>query len=334
MMQEAPRNAKRGVHRRRVVFVAFPQVVLMDLIGPWEVFALANALADSDSPPYSLELVSGTNGAKIPSWSGITLESHRPAKTSRGTIDTLVVPATGMAWAPEADRFSAVLRRLAKRSRRIVSICGGAFLLAEAGLLDGKKATTHWRGTEGLAARYPNVDVQADPIFVKDENIYTSAGVTAGIDLALALVEEDLGQAMALDCARNLVVFMRRPGGQSQFSATLESQHAERDVINDLVAWAADNLSNELSVQVLAERAHMSVRNFSRVFRNEVGQTPAAFIERLRVDATRQRLEETDESMDEISKHCGFRSADSMRRSFRRVVKVAPSDYRKRFRAH
>lgn len=331
-MEKASRNTRRGVRHRRVVFVAFPQVVLLDLIGPWEVFSLANALAGGDSSPYDLELVSGTNSAQIPSWSGISLESHRPAKTSRGAIDTLIVPATGMAWAPEAERFSSVLRRLAKRSRRIVSICGGAFLLAEAGLLDGKKATTHWRGTESLAARYPKVDVQGDSIFVKDGNIYTSAGVTAGIDLALALVEEDLGQAVALDCARNLVVFMRRPGGQSQFSATLQSQQADRDVINELVAWAADNLSNDLSVRVLAERAHMSLRNFSRVFRSEVGQTPAAFVEKLRVDATRQRLEETDESIDEISKRCGFRSADSMRRSFQRVVKVAPSDYRQRFR--
>ncbi len=330
-MKKAAANARRGVHRR-VVFVAFPHVVLLDLIGPWEVFSLANKLADRDSPPYDLELVSGANSAKIPSGGGISLESHRPAKNCRGAIDTLIVPATDWARASEAQQFSSVLQRLAQRSHRIVSICGGAFLLAEAGLLDGKKATTHWRGTEDLATRFPKVDVQADSIFVKDGNTYTSAGVTAGIDLALALVEEDLGQAVALDCARNLVVFMRRPGGQSQFSATLESQHAERDVINELVAWAADNLGNDLSVQVLAERAHMSLRNFSRVFRAEVGQTPAAFVEKLRVDATRQRLEETDESIDEISKHCGFRSADSMRRSFQRVVKVAPSDYRQRFR--
>ncbi len=327
-MKKAARSARRGA-RRRVVFVAFPEVVLLDLIGPWDVFALANKLANRDSPPYDLELVSGANAAKITSDGGISLESHRPAKNCRGAIDTLIVPA---AWVSEAQQFSSVLQRLARRSRRIVSICGGAFLLAEAGLLDGKKATTHWRGTADLAKRFPKVDVQADSIFVKDGQTYTSAGVTAGIDLALALVEEDLGQAVALDCARNLVVFMRRPGGQSQFSATLESQHAERDVINELVAWAADNLSNDLSVRALAERAHMSLRNFSRVFRNEVGQTPAAFVEKLRVDATRRRLEETDESIDEISKHCGFRSADSMRRSFQRVVKVAPSDYRQRFR--
>ncbi len=330
MKQPGP-DARRGNHRR-VIFVAFPQVVLLDLIGPWEVFSLANQLAGSDSAPYELELVSGNDSATIPSSGGISMDSHRSAKHCRGFIDTLIVPATEMAWDSKSPQFVPVLRRLSQKSRRIVSICGGAFLLAEAGLLDGRRATTHWRGTEPLARRFPKVDVQADSIYVKDGNVYTSAGVTAGIDLALALVEEDLGQAIALECARNLVMFMRRPGGQSQFSTTLESQNAERDVINELVAWAADNLRGDLSVQALAERAHMSLRNFSRVFRSEVGQTPAAFVEKLRIDAVRQRLEESDESLDAISAYCGFRSADSMRRSFRRVVKVAPGDYRRRFR--
>ena len=328
-----PRRMTRGGDTRRVVFLAFPRVILLDLIGPWEVLSLANKLARSESSPYDLELVSGDGSATIPSGAGISMDSHRPARNCRGAIDTLIVPATDLAWVAEPPtQFSTVLRRLAGRSRRIVSICGGAFSLAAAGLLDGKKATTHWSGTKDLAARFPKVDVQPDSIFVKDGSVYTSAGVTAGIDLALALVEEDLGQAIALDCARHLVVFMRRPGGQSQFSNTLECQHAERDTINELIAWAADNLSSDLSVQAMAERVHMSVRNFSRVFRGEVGQTPAAFVERLRVDATRRRLEETDESLDEISTRCGFRSADSMRRSFQRVVKVAPSRYRQRFR--
>lgn len=328
-----PARSARHSDTRRVVFLAFPQVVLLDLFGPWEVFSLANKLAGREPPPYALELVSGDGSATIPSGGGISIDSHRLAPGYRGVIDTLIVPATDLAWvAKPPTHFVTVLRRLAGRSRRVVSICGGAFLLGEAGLLDGKKATTHWRGTQDLAARFPKIDVQADSIFVKDENVYTSAGVTAGIDLALALVEEDLGQAFALDCARDLVVFMRRPGGQSQFSATLEAQHAERDVINDLIAWAADNLSSDLSVQAMAERVHMSLRNFSRVFRNEIGQTPAAFVEKLRADAARQRLVETDDSIDVIAKICGFHSADSMRRSFRRVVKVAPSDYRQRFR--
>lgn len=332
MMRNRPLSGARASGHRRIVFLAFPRVVLLDLTGPWEVFSLANTLINQDPAPYDLQLVSGANSSTIQTGAGIALESHRAARYCRGPIDTLIVPATDSAWSSDAPQFCSVLQRLARSSCRIVSICGGAFLLAEAGLLDGKKATTHWRGTEELSLRFPEVDVQANAIFVKDGSVYTSAGVTAGIDLALALVEEDLGQAVALDCARNLVMFMRRPGGQSQFSTTLESQHTERDIINEVVAWATDNLGNDLSVQSLSERAHMSLRNFSRVFRNEVGQTPAAFVERLRVDATRQRLEETDESIDEIAKHCGFGSADSMRRSFQRVVKVAPSDYRQRFR--
>ena len=317
---------------RRIVFLAFPQVVLLDLIGPWEVFNLANSLMAEQTPPYKLELVSGDNSSEILSCGGISMASHRTASTCRGDIDTLLVPAAGMSSRSQPSVQSlTVLRRLAGRSRRVVSICGGAMLLASIGILNGKKATTHWRGADELAARFPSVDVQPDSIFVKDGNVYTSAGVTAGIDLSLALVEEDLGRAMALDCARHLVVFMRRPGGQSQFSATLESQHTERSSINELIAWASDNPSSDLSVAAMANRVHMSLRNFSRVFRGEVGQTPAAFVERLRVEVARRRLEETEHSLDTIAKHCGFGSADSMRRSFHRVVKVAPTDYRQRF---
>lgn len=324
-------DASKG-KSRRVVFIAFPQVALLDLTGPWEVLSLANTLSCTKIPPYDLELVSGDDSATIVSGGGISMVSHRSATSCRGAIDTLIVPAADLDWIAEpTDRSSKVLQRLARRSRRVVSICAGAFFLAAAGLLDGKKATTHWRGIDELSARFPKVDVQGDSIFVKDQNVYTSAGVTAGIDLTLALVEEDLGRAMALDCARNLVVFMRRPGGQSQFSTTLESQHVERDSINELIAWVADNLSSNLSVEAMSERAHMSLRNFSRVFRNEVGQTPAAFVEKLRVEAARRSLEETDQSLDDIAKNCGFGSADSMRRSFHRVVRVAPSDYRKRF---
>lgn len=318
---------------RRIVFFAFPQVVLLDVIGPWEVFYAANVRVGGTVPPYELELVSGDDSDTVFSCSGISMASHRTASHCRGPIDTLIVPAQGFGQQAEPSaRSSKVLRRLAGRSRRIVSICGGAIRLAAAGLLNGKKATTHWRVADDLAARFPKVMVQSNSIFVKDGNVYTSAGVTAGIDLALALVEEDLGRATALDCARYLVMFMRRPGGQSQFSVTLESQQAERSAINELITWAADNPAGDLSVEGMAERAHMSLRNFSRVFRSETGQTPAAFAEKLRVEAARRSLEEMDDSLDAIANACGFGSADSMRRSFNRVVKVAPSDYRRRFR--
>ncbi len=327
-----PRPEKQHSGKRRVVFLSFPQVMLLDLIGPWEVFSLANRLAGDDSSPYELILISAEPSPTISSGGGISMVGHRTARHLRGPIDTLIVPATDLVWVADPPQaHSAIVRRLARRSRRLVSICGGAFFLAAAGLLDGKKATTHWAGTSDLADRFPQVDVQADSIFVQDGDVYTSAGVTAGIDLALSLVEEDLGQAIALECARHLVVFMRRPGGQSQFSATLESQSAERDTVNELVAWASDNLAADLSVQAMADRVNMSLRNFSRVFRDEVGQTPAAFVQQLRVDAVRRRLEESNESLDEISAGCGFGSTDSMRRSFQRLVKVAPRDYRQRF---
>ena len=320
---------------RRIVFLTFPQVALLDLTGPWEVFSQANAQACDEIPPYHLELVSGDGSQTILSGAGISVVSHRTATHCRGAIDTLIVPAAEMNLnRDEMTRRNEWLCNFAGQSRRIVSICGGAFFLAEAGLLDGKKATTHWRGTKELAARFPKIHVQADSIFVKDGHVYTSAGVTAGIDLALALVEEDLGRTVALNCARELVVFMRRPGGQSQFSVSLESQRAERNTLNELIAWAVENLSGDLSIEAMAQRVHMSRRNFSRVFRSEVGQTPAAFVEKLRVEAARRRLEETDESLEAISAHCGFGSADSMRRSFHRVVKVAPSDYRRRFCNH
>lgn len=326
------RRTRTANKSRRIVFLAFPRVVLLDLIGPWEVFNLANALAGEKTPPYDLQLVSGDDSPAIDSCGGISMASHRTANSCRGAIDTLMVPAAGMTLQLQPPAHSLrVLRRLAGRSRRIVSICGGAMLLAAAGLLDGKKATTHWRAANELAFHFPSIDVQPDSIFVKDGNVYTSAGVTAGIDLALALVEEDLGRTIALHCARYLVVFMRRPGGQSQFSATLESQQAERNSINELIAWVTDNLDSDLSVESMADRVHMSLRNFSRVFRRETGQTPAALVERLRVEAARRRLEETDEPLETIAAACGFGSADSMRRSFHRVVKVAPSDYRRRF---
>lgn len=325
-------TATPRVHSRRIVFLAFPGVALLDLTGPWETFSLANSLTREHPPPYSLELVSGDGSDTIQSGNGISLASQRAAQYCRGELDTLVVPASELTWVSEhSEHTSRVIKRLAQRSRRIVSICAGAFLLASAGLLNGKKATTHWRGADDLAARFPDVDVQPDSIFVKDGNVYTSAGVTAGIDLALALVGEDLGRLTALNCARHLVVFMRRPGGQSQFSATLESQSVERNAIEELIVWAADNLAGDLSLDSMSSKACMSVRNFSRVFRNEVGETPAMFVEKLRVEAARRRLEETSESLDTIAMACGFGSADSMRRSFHRVLNVAPSDYRRRF---
>jgi transcriptional regulator GlxA family with amidase domain len=210
-------------------------------------------------------------------------------------------------------------------------VCTGAFVLAAAGLLDGRRATTHWRSCASLARRYPQITVDADPIFVRDGNIYTSAGVTAGMDLALALVEEDHGREVALHVARELVLFLRRPGGQSQFSAQLAVQAADREPLRELQAWIADHLDQDLSIPALAARVAMSERNFARVFTREVGVTPARFVETARIEAARRRLEESSHGVEAVAAQCGFGTAESMRRTFLRRLRVPPSAYRHRF---
>jgi transcriptional regulator GlxA family with amidase domain len=331
------REPERTPARRRIVFLAFPNTVLLDLAGPWDVFNGANLFAGLAQKPYALELVSVTGDIRIETAGGPPLVGGRSAGSCRGPIDTLVVPAALGLEGGVADRAGdrsglGHLRRLARASRRVVSVCGGTFILAAAGLLDGLRVTTHWRYCDDLARKYPGLTVEPDQIFVRDGSTYTSAGVTAGMDLALALVEEDLGRALALTVARDLVMFVRRSGGQTQYSTALESQQAERDSLRDLLAWAVDHLEQDLSVEAMARKAHMSPRNFSRVFGREVGETPARHVERLRVDAARQQLEESESDYGDVARRCGFGSVNSMRRSFLRVLKVTPSDYRKRFR--
>jgi transcriptional regulator GlxA family with amidase domain len=251
----------------------------------------------------------------------------------RGKIDTLLV-AGGDAIEqskinPEPVRW---LKQIAKRARRVGSVCTGAMLLARAGLLDGRRVTTHWNWCETLVRRAPRADVDPDPIFVRDENVYTSAGVTAGMDLALALVEEDYGSKLALQVARNLVLYLRRPGGQSQFSAALSLQATDRKPLRELEAWVLDHLHKPLTVPVLAQRVAMSPRNFARVFTREMKTTPAKFVERLRVEAARRRLEESQNSMETIASECGFGNVNSMRNVFQRTLKISPGQYRRHFR--
>jgi transcriptional regulator GlxA family with amidase domain len=210
-------------------------------------------------------------------------------------------------------------------------VCTGAFVLAEAGLLDGKRAATHWQSCARFAERYPKVAVDPDPIFVRQGRVYTSAGVTAGMDLALALVEEDHGHQIAREVARELVLFLKRPGGQSQFSAQLQTQFSDRAPLAELQAWIADHLAADLSVAALAHRVAMSPRNFARVFALSIGRTPARFVEQVRVEAARRRLEESRASVDEIAEKCGFGTRESMRRSFQRLLRVSPAAYRSRF---
>jgi transcriptional regulator GlxA family with amidase domain len=322
---------------RRVVVVAYPRVDPLDVAGPCEVFASARALLPEAGRPdgagYTVEVLSCSRELTIDSDSAVRLQAHRSIRDHRGAIDTLLVAGgQGTTDATRDPHLLRWLRRVAPRVRRLGSVCTGAFVLAAAGLLDGRRATTHWKYCPLLARLYPQVDVEPDSIFVRDGHVFTSAGVTAGMDLALALVEEDYGRAVALAIARHLVLFVCRPGGQRQFSVQLQTQAADREPLRELQAWVAEHLDADLRVERLAARVHMSVRNFARVFRKQVGQTPAGFVEQLRVEAARRRLEESAAGLARVAAECGFGSADSMRRSFLRLLRVAPSDYRRRFR--
>jgi transcriptional regulator GlxA family with amidase domain len=226
------------------------------------------------------------------------------------------------------------LKSVAGRIRRIGSVCTGSMLLARAGLLNGRKATTHWKWCEFLAKKYPSIEVCPDRIYVRDGKVYTSAGVTAGMDLALALVEEDHGSRLALEVARDLVLYLRRPGGQSQFSVALSTQLSDRKPLRDLAAWMLENLRRPLTVQVLAKQVAMSPRNFARTFTREMQITPAKYVERLRVEIVRRRLEETQHSLKRIAGDCGFGSVKSMREVFQRALRIAPVEYRQRFQGN
>lgn len=315
---------------RRVVLVAFPDVQALDVTGPSEVFSLAER---AHAGAYATELVT-TAGLPFRTSSGLQLTPDGSIPTCGGAIDTLLVAGgRGVRSAVADEALSSWLRLAARRSRRVGSVCTGAFLLARAGLLNGRRATTHWTACSALQRSYPAIAVAFDPIFVRDGNLYTSAGVTAGIDLALALVEEDLGPRAALEVARELVLFIRRPGGQAQFSAGLAGQAAERPSLRSLQAWIADHLDDDLSVAALARRAFMSERNLARVFGQQVGVTPAAYVEALRLERARTLLETTDAQLEEVAGRCGFGTVETLRRTFGRRLKVSPSDYRSRFAA-
>ncbi len=315
--------------------LAFPDVQILDVTGPLEVFARTSRwLKDRGrrrDDAYTVEIVGLERGGFRAS-SGLRLHADRAYHEVRGGLDTLLV-AGGLgteryASSPPLLRW---LRGQSRRVRRLASVCTGAYFLAEAGLLDGRRATTHWLNCDDLARRFPRVRVEPDTLYVREGNVYTAAGVTSGIDLALALVEEDLGRDVALAIARVLVMFLRRPGGQAQFSAQLAGQIAEHEPLRDLQAWILDHPSEDLAVERLARRAAMSPRNFARVFTREVGATPARFVTRVRVETARRLLEETRVPLDVVCARSGLGSSESMRRAFLKVVGVAPGQYRERF---
>jgi transcriptional regulator GlxA family with amidase domain len=334
---------------RRVLIVAAAPAQVLDLAGPAEVFAQAGSLLaqshggtgrrGTSTALYNVDVavVPAASDKQLPATtSGVRLEagpSLAELFADRRPLDTLIIAGgEGARSRAEEPELQAAVRRLAGRARRVASVCTGAFVMAAAGLLDGKRATTHWRWCDTLARRHPSVRVEAEPIFTRDGELWTSAGVTAGIDLALAMVEDDHGHALALAIARELVMFLRRPGGQQQFSAVLSAQASPDAHMRDLVAWMADNLHQPLTVDALAARTRFSPRQFARIFQRELGVSPGRMMDRMRVEAARRRLEETPQGLAAISAACGFGGEEAMRRAFLRYVGTPPGAYRERFK--
>jgi transcriptional regulator GlxA family with amidase domain len=324
----------RPRHPRQVAIVAFPGVQSLDVTGPLEVFVAAGTLlkhTGRDGRPYEVRVLS-RDGQPLSTSSGLQIVPHGSFSDSPAQLDTLIV--AGGFGSREASRDPATVEWIvesSKRARRTASVCTGAFLLARAGLLDGRRATTHWFAASELARAYPAVRVDPEPIFLRDGDVWTSAGVTAGMDLSLALVEDDLDRDAALTIARHLVLFLRRPGNQAQFSATLAAQEPEREPLREVRRHIAENLAGDLSVETLANLAHMSPRNFARRFREETGVTPARHVESVRVEAARRALEDTVTPVAVVARECGFGTAETMRRAFLRALGVAPAEYRRRF---
>jgi transcriptional regulator GlxA family with amidase domain len=314
---------------RQILVLALDGCQSLDVLGPVEVFDHASIEVPG---AYRVELIAPTDDGTVTMSSGVRL-GVAPLPEPPPRHDTLVI--AGGAGAREGVTDAALLdwiARASRRARRTVSICTGAYLLAAAGLLENRRATTHWEYCDQLATTYTNVQVEADPVFIRDGDVWTSAGITAGIDLTLALVEDDLGPNVALAVARQLVVFLKRPGGQSQFSSALSAQQAARPELRELQAWIAGHLDEDLSVSTLADRAIMSERSFARAFRREVGQTPAAYVEALRIEHARALLESGAPSLDAVAQSAGFASAEVLRRAFHRHIGIPPADYRERFR--
>ena len=332
---------------RHIVFAVAPELVLLDACGPLEAFwraeltmaAAAGKSGNAAEPVAYRTTVASIDGGVLQTFPGLPVVTQRLDSLDDQPIDTLIVPGVPIdehcTLQPE---LVAWIRRRAPEARRVCSVCTGAFYLAATGLLDGRRATTHWREAPHLARRFPNVQVDADPIFIRDVGhgeerrvVWTSAGVTAGIDLALALIEEDVGHAVAMQAARRLVVFMKRPGGQSQFSAALAAQASAGGPFEALHSWMAGHLRDDLSVERLAERAQMSPRTFARRYVDEVGRTPAKTVSALRLEAAARALAESRRPLKRIALDCGFGSEQNLRRAFVRRFGVLPLEYRERF---
>jgi transcriptional regulator GlxA family with amidase domain len=324
---DEPMAASAPDQRRHIVVVTVPPVDELDLVGPLQVFNSVNRLAGRTI--YSIEVVTTADRLTVDGEGGVlTFVARRHFTKVEGPCDSVLL-VCGLATRSVRDaELSRWLNTTASRARRVGGVCVSAFLLAEAGLLDGRRATSHWQFGRELAALYPEVRVERDPLWVKDGNIYTSAGVSAGIDLALAWVEEDCGIALAHEAARELVLFLRRPGGQPQLSVSLASQASAMASIRELQIWIAEHLDASLTVDELAHRMSMSVRNFERVFTREVGTTPSQYVLQVRVEAARRLLERSDGGLKHVAASVGFSGVDVMRRAFVRLLGITPRRYR------
>ncbi|MFI1395611.1 GlxA family transcriptional regulator [Streptomyces sp. NPDC020681] len=314
---------------RSVLVVLYDGVQSLDVTGPVEVFTRAG-MVTGDPAAYPIRTAS-LDGSAVRTSSGLSLVPDT-ALADAAPHHTLLVPGGEGTRRPDAAVID-WLRENAPRAERLLSVCTGSLLLADAGLLDGHRATTHWALCDHFARRHPQVDVDPDPIFVRDGRIATSAGVTAGIDLALALVEEDHGRDVALTVARILVVFLRRPGNQAQFSAQLAAQTARREPLREVQHWVSEHPDGDLSVESLAGRARLSPRHFARAFQAETGMTPGRYVERVRLEHARRLLEDTAYGVQEVSRAAGYGTPEAMRRAFVKTLGTAPAEYRRRFHA-
>jgi transcriptional regulator GlxA family with amidase domain len=310
--------------------VGYDEIQGLDLIGPMEAFDAANSAVEDRERRYRT-LVLSADGKPFRSEAGLKMSADKALHTAP-VLDTIIVPGgRGLREKKVSEPIVRWLKTQALRTRRMVSICTGIYAFGEAGLLDSKRATTHWRFARDVAGRYPKLRLDADALFVKDGGLYSSAGITAGIDLTLALIEEDFGERVALAAARELVVYLKRSGGQMQFSEPLQFQMRSVDRFADLASWVLRNLRKDLPVEVLAERAGVGIRHFSRRFKTTFGVSPASYVETLRLDEARRRLPRPHQTVESVAASVGYASADAFRRAFERRFGIAPSLYRKRF---
>ncbi|KJK15041.1 GlxA family transcriptional regulator [Pseudomonas sp. NPDC087612] len=321
---------------RLIVFVAYPQMGLLDLTGAQTVFwAASRAMQARGLPGYQLHTAS-LEGGLMASAEGLAVDTSRLEQLAAAAVDTFIVPGAPAICQTLGDygALTTWLQANAARARRIASVCSGAFLLAKAGLLDGRRAATHWAMCDSLRQTFPAIEVDADAIFIQHGTVWTSAGVSAGIDLALALVEADCGREVSMAVARELVVYLKRPGGQAQYSTLLQSQSQDAAAFEQLHLWLGENLGDpRLNVERLAEQACMSPRNFTRLYKLKTGRTPSKAIELFRLEAARRLLESSTRNIEQIARQCGFADEERMRNTFQRHLSISPRDYRSRFSA-